>query len=120
MQATRCAQRSADEEVLSVVETHPKKYCTSAEEYLLRSPPTFSTPPRATCMRWRSFSGLLDQGDRGLPALLAYANRGRGHGPLRISPREPSNRLTPGSRMNAELEATSGLEPLYEALQASA
>ena len=38
----------------------------------------------------------------------------------RVPPRKPANRSRPRSRMSTKTKATSGFEPLYEALQASA
>ena len=59
-------------------------------------------------------------GDRGLPALVTDEDRERGQGSGRVPPRKPSNRRPRRTRMNTRPKAPSGLEPLYEALQASA
>jgi hypothetical protein len=71
-------------------------------------------PPRDMVAR-----PLLNACHRGLPALLKTHSCG-GRGADRVPPWKPSNRDRSLGRMAEPEEAPSGLEPLYEALQASA
>ena len=63
---------------------------------------------------------FVDPRDGGLPPLFADSDRCCRGGTDGVPPRKPSNRTAPLGPMVEREKAPSGLEPLYEALQASA
>jgi hypothetical protein len=90
---------------------------TTVDEYLLTLYPLLERSPVGAddlCY------GVWEMGDRVIGLEPERCLSYRGQGPHRVPLSGPSNRRSPGSRMTTRLKATSGFEPLYEALQASA